>query len=723
MKRKRISAALIIIQLAVVWLAHGAAHPLRSHSIMATSSIDAAWFGRGEWARAIIGPIFTGEPAVALPEARVNADYRYQFQAEGGLAPLNWRIVEGVLPAGVRLDASGLLSGKPTQARSEAYRFIVEVNDSSPTPQRQTQAISLIVIPAPLRITMGQPQNSTGLRIVSLNETKSVAQPSDASLDAAANSPAKKNDAGPSPAPSGKNAVNAANAPGEFTVSGRLRPASLDEVFAIIQSDESAMSVEGVRSLFCQAGFSEHCSPGDSDLKNRKSARVATIDLLKKLSGDSDTSFRKILDKDEKSTKEVSQLIGEGKYRSRYINKDTIDRLLYLLTSRIAGFNVQVEDNTGKLVGTTFTDHEGDYTIKLAESQPGSSYVLSTDADNHHAKVKFFLKGEDLKISIPIEDRPVSLLTRAVVGYQQAGAASTDFEQNYFFDLFVSQSLPFRQRVDPNFGERWKTWGAIRAISAPQSGDVSIGELGGNFVTKVSALKANEAARVFDYLGGLEVRLPFTVNGALLPSFDRDTRQKSSLSLILSGGFVTPSNPAQTVRTFRISEQFRTRFKQEAPFGKEFKGDELDGKDYVSFVQSDRDRFFRQYYVGLRMQTFFFNRISNVPLQRFPIQLDVMYGVNEYVTAGRAKGGVMRFDGYFPLPYDKLSFINLFGTAIVRPVRSNIKAPTILEAVEDAKQFDPKTVMIPVSQFSRDYYRVGVGIDFVSFIGKLIRNN
>jgi len=200
----------------------------------------------------------------------------------------------------------------------------------------------------------------------------------------------------------------------------------------------------------------------------------------------------------------------------------------------------------------------------------------------------------------------------------------------------------------------------------------------------------------------------------LLPSFDRNTKQKFSLSLIASGGFVTPTSPSQTVKTFKISDQFRSDYNRQVGDGR------LDGKDFVAFVQQDRDRFFRQYYAGFRMQTFFFNQ-RNVPLQRFPSQFDLQYGINEYVTGGRARGGVVRLDAYFPLPYENLMFINFFGTAIVRPVRSSMKAPILLEEVTTPEtRFAPNTVMIPVSQFNRDYYRVGVGIDFVSFMGKLL---
>src|SRR5262249_22054831 len=151
---------------------------------------------------------------------------------------------------------------------------------------------------------------------------------------------------------------------------------------------------------------------------------------------------------------------------------------------------VQVKDKDDKVVATAFTDKDGIYTVKIPRS-PGkkatnggdntgdgagagvvsgpasdgasngsrqdsannankndankdestsSEYVVSTEADDYRTERKFSAGSEDVRVNIPIEDRPVSLLTRAVVGYQQAAAASSDFEQNYFFDMFVRNS-------------------------------------------------------------------------------------------------------------------------------------------------------------------------------------------------------------------------------------------------------------------------------------------
>src|SRR5262245_40154404 len=94
------------------------------------------------------------EDDFALPEAKVGVSYEYRFQTEGGLAPLNWSVVQGELPLGVKLDATGKLSGTPIQARREAYRFDVRVSDSSQPPQKFSQTFSLTVKATTLLMVM-----------------------------------------------------------------------------------------------------------------------------------------------------------------------------------------------------------------------------------------------------------------------------------------------------------------------------------------------------------------------------------------------------------------------------------------------------------------------------------------------------------------------------------------------------------------------------------------
>src|SRR5215813_12539739 len=101
-------------------------------------------------------PLALNEPAVALPEAKAGSEYNHEFHAEGGLQPLTWRLKQGELPPGMTLEASGKLRGTPTSARREPYSFFIEVSDSSQPPQTFSEAFTLTIRAAPLRILTAQ---------------------------------------------------------------------------------------------------------------------------------------------------------------------------------------------------------------------------------------------------------------------------------------------------------------------------------------------------------------------------------------------------------------------------------------------------------------------------------------------------------------------------------------------------------------------------------------
>lgn len=704
-----------------------------------------------------------------LPEARAGQPYQFQFESKGGLAPLSWRVAAGELPFGLQLDAAGKLSGTPQQARRAPYRFVIEVADSTPTPERVSQECWLTIQPEPLRIVMRQP-----LRIV-----MPAAAPMPARFDAtdlatarAANAsngetrgggplvsavaegslPAPAAPSAGAPPPVGErrlalqNASSAAATPTEsesaktFKVCGRLRPASLDQVVSLIL--RSNLQDPIVRENLEKAGFdkvsdnnsssfscAEYFKEGGENGEQRKAVVVLlnrVLHLVRKGGDQTATLAAKRGQGDEPANK----LLFTTLYNTAGISEATLEKLIERVTNYVGSVRVYVKDDDGKIVATTTADRDGRYLVELANNNKATSgarhYMISTSANDHHSVELAFVNNTDQQVNLLIDDRPVSLLTRAVVGYQQSGAASSEFEQNYFFDLFVSQTLPMKLKIDPDFGERWRSWVAARSASLPQNGDVTVNGLALSFADKVGDLKVRDAARVFDVLGGLEFRL--LENRALLPSFARDTKQKFSLSLIGSFGFVTPTDPTNLPPIFKLTSAIRQKLLATTTLDAQERTNISDpAREFLSFVNVDRDRFFRQYYAGVRVQTFFFNR-HDVPMQRFPAQFDLTFGQNEYVTGGRMRGGVIRFDGYFPLPYEGLKFINLYGTAIIKPARAAITNGILLEPVTAASIpigatvptiGDPRVLHLARPQFNRDYYKVGVGIDFVSFIGAL----
>jgi putative Ig domain-containing protein len=767
-------------------------------------------------------PASTGaEDVFALPEAKVGAPYEYQIQTEGGLAPLVWRVAQGELPPGVRLEATGRLVGAPTQPRREAYRFDVEVSDSSQPPQTFSQAFSLMVKAAPLRIVTNRqtlriinpesnrpgaagpqaatPDNQNGQAISTVAPTPSAAPDSAGApstlVTSAAGNPAAMSPLAPNPsatpAASPVASIPSAAAPTptpcaencKIKICGRLRPASIDQSLSLIRNLPTvASALEALQARVDAEEKNIEAGKGASDkekLKLERKARLANaavnfpnkeasriakdneysaeeidylVGLWERISesrfkddcvpdsaeGDGDQKGAVVAllhwllnakngrNNNAKMRDEINTALASGEYSK--LSDETIRKQIALLNQYIGNVIVKLEwiEEGGKNARVATTDRDGNFIfdVELDGKPKPVDFTLSTEADNEHTRVEGVIdvaSGKPMRLNLPIEDRPVSLLVRSVVGGQQSAATASQPERNVFFDFFFRKSFPMRQRIDPDFGERAQLWSAVRVSSVPQPSNVSIKDSAVNFKANVGALKLDEVAQVFDYIGGVEVRLPWLTNSSLLPSFARDTKQKFSLSFIASYGFVTAPELSQTAKVYALSPDFIKRSRLPA--------ERFEGKEFVAFVEEDRDRFFRQYYVGLRAQTFFFNR-HNVPIQRFPAQFDIQWGQNEYVTGGRLHGSVLRFDGYFPLPYEKARFINLFGTAFMRPVRVKTDIePLALRPVftaenngvfDTGKVFDPKTLVLGVQHFNRDYYKVGVGVDLIPFFQSLI---
>jgi hypothetical protein len=102
------------------------------------------------------------ETGSVLPWATLGAPYSQTLTASGGRAPYTWAVASGALPAGLILDASGLLSGTPAQGG--AFNFTVTVADSSGGSASRAFSL-LVVLPATPTVS-----------ITGLSDTESPAQ-------------------------------------------------------------------------------------------------------------------------------------------------------------------------------------------------------------------------------------------------------------------------------------------------------------------------------------------------------------------------------------------------------------------------------------------------------------------------------------------------------------------------------------------------------------------
>jgi len=210
---------------------------------------------------------------------------------------------------------------------------------------------------------------------------------------------------------------------------------------------------------------------------------------------------------------------------------------------------------------------------------------------------------------------------RVIAGFEQSTAASASPVQKIFADLYFAQPLSSRMRV----------WGDLRLSSMPQEINSTAVTLPADVAKALATTPLNRIARSGEFLVGVATRVSGSPNA-------------TTLSLIASYGATAPVN-----------------------------------------LDAGRDRFFREYYGGVRVAS----------QLKTPLTLDVAVGQNEAVTGGRLEGAVLRFDSFYALPVPGAPFVYLEGTMLMKTSTKGAGS---------------------------DLYRLGVGIDFVQLL-KALRNN
>jgi hypothetical protein len=149
----------------------------------------------------------------------------------------------------------------------------------------------------------------------------------------------------------------------------------------------------------------------------------------------------------------------------------------------------------------------------------------------------------------------------------------------------------------------------------------------------------------------------------------------------------------------------------------------------VAFVFPNRSRFYRDFFGGFRLRTFYFKgdcghdrdspacKLTNT----YPGTFDLRFGEDETVTAGKFLPFVVTLAGSYPLPVPGAGgTIRIFGSAYLRTVTNrNTQALALVPAASFTSIDNPTVVVQSIQPIDTDYYRLGFGVDLVALFGKL----
>jgi hypothetical protein len=292
---------------------------------------------------------------------------------------------------------------------------------------------------------------------------------------------------------------------------------------------------------------------------------------------------------------------------------------------------------------------------------------------------------------------------RAIVGYQQSGASSSNFNQNWFLDFYISRPIAFGMYSDNNgegIDHKWRWWGNVRIASFPQPGNQTLADVATGFTAQLGALKLNQLAQGAEFLSGFEY-VPF--RSFPFRGLSENSRQSFTLGFVAgfgATGFF--SSPSSNVQVFFVPAAG-------TPASKAFQA--IYGNvtsERVGFISPDVERFPKQFLGGLRLTTHYFDP-SGMPLTSAPAMLQITAGQNQVISGGRWQGVVGRIEAFYPLPFGNrghsvagaFSSIYLFGETELRIGAAKIPPALVLQPDTSTPAYDP-TVTLVTTPTTRD---------------------
>ncbi len=358
---------------------------------------------------------------------------------------------------------------------------------------------------------------------------------------------------------------------------------------------------------------------------------------------------------------------------------------------------------------------------------------------------------------------------RSVAGFDITGASSADTEQKVFveFDLAAPfgpagqvrtcilkgknpehvqvknkkneedcapDSIRIQPRVDPlNRGLWW--YFNPRITSLPQAAS-PIANLNVQGLTDFFGSKKTDLVQGVDVSGGLEYMFVKPRHGLPFLSSYTNAHTRLAMAFVSGIGFTSPfSTPgtSPTVFTLDPKSQLRHQFQTVDPAT----GNPIDipsNFTNIAFIDRERSRFFRKYYGGLRLKSYFFTDLVDdgcdpgykfgkceALMNIFPGTIDLTFGQDEQVTGGHLSKWIFRLDAVYPLPF--LLGATVFGSVNTGIQKNHSANPLILPPTSNTALNDPSVFIVNLDPRNRDFYRIGFGFDLLQLFRKKTPTN
>jgi hypothetical protein len=351
-----------------------------------------------------------------------------------------------------------------------------------------------------------------------------------------------------------------------------------------------------------------------------------------------------------------------------------------------------------------------------------------------------------------------SLYTLGLVGINATGTSISGPKQQYFVTFDLSAPVPFLGRTvcprhEPTspLAQRCWLWLNPRLASAPAAASSAVSSFSApnSLSSGISSQTVSQITQTFEFHAGFEYSLNQPYWGR---QFGWGTSwARSTVFLIVGGGSSTPINSLSNASEFALNNSLGAQFTQNPALANTYpqlaqalcngfgftstppcKPSTVAYKN-VAFVLPNRSRFYRDYFAGFRLRTYYFtgackdadsNQTPESPssackvVNTYPGTFDVRLGQDETVTSGFLRGVVLTVAGTYPLP-GTAGTVRVFGSTYFRLHKNqNTTALALVAPNPTVPITDPSVVIQSISASDQDYYRLGIGVDLIALISK-----